>query len=89
MGKIHHPLQLWTDLASNIIHEEHQTEMAPLLKWLQVTMSEVLDMDNQLVDPPVQLGNYKITFPAWWGHTLQEFALEHLLVGGGLSTLVS
>lgn len=47
--------------------------MEPLIKWLQVITLLILDLNNKLEDPPIQLGNEEIAFPAWRGSALQDF----------------
>ena len=74
MGKMHRPLDLWTELAGTIIGDGSQAEMAPLLKWLQVAVSLVRDDDDDEADPPIQLGREEETaFPAWRSDALQDF----------------
>ena len=79
MGKDHSPLQLWRELGGAIRAAREETDMRPLLQWLQLAASRVVDEgteDERL--PPTHLGEEMTTFPALRSAALHRLRLNIL-----------
>lgn len=60
----HTPISLWTDLGGAIVNDGLEAELAPLLDWMRVSLTQRVDQNNQVRDPTTMLGDKHTVFPA-------------------------